>query len=491
MPAPAYTIARRAEVKPAGFWVALTTSSIDAISSSETAGGGPDAPLAFGDASTATAQLTIARSALPSPWRDTPIRIFASLDGVEAQVFAGTITGFSGDLDTVQLSAAGFATLISRVRAYSPLFVRRPVATKTTVASIEDPSNGAYAAGAMNYLFWQAGGRPYEQAGSYASAPFFYSCDHAILAPEYSWIAAEDGWSEVQQLAQAAGMAVFQSRDGVVRARNALAYVGASPSLTLTSADYTQIREARSASPVVTGYTVPYTPRLARPNQEVVRDDTPRFLAASGAGATIEAALQPQQPLLSVEQKSAGQLPDDCFQAAFYSGPKATPGTDFTHSLAITAQRVTVTIVNISGKPIRLDRLILRGQPIIAGEAGSLTIGTTANLQTAQASAYVQSRSHAERYANLYLAFAGVERPVLTVDGCVPATGVQIGDTASLTASELGYSATRCLITGISRQDGEPTVSYTLVPVNDLDLVSDYFLVSSSSQAGLTKRIGF
>src|SRR5262249_45006677 len=123
----------------------------------------------------------------------------------------------------------GASAFAQPTKAYSGLFVLRALFTKTSASSIEDPANGSYAAGVGNYGLWQAGGRPYEQSGSYPSASFYYSCDQAVLCPPFSWLAGEDAWAELQKLAQAAGGQLYQNTLGTVVYRQPLAIVANTP----------------------------------------------------------------------------------------------------------------------------------------------------------------------------------------------------------------------------------------------------------------------
>src|SRR6185312_16223160 len=139
-------------------------------------------------------------------WANTgyfvPIRYTTWMDADTSKTFTGIIIRRTRDMNKMTLDATGMKALIAATKAYSPSFPRRPVATKTTASSIENPATAGYIAGQINYLLWASGGRPYEQSGSYPLATFYYSCDHAILSPDWSWAAGEDSWAECLQLAK-------------------------------------------------------------------------------------------------------------------------------------------------------------------------------------------------------------------------------------------------------------------------------------------------
>lgn len=74
------------------------------------------------------------------------------------QVFNGVITARDNTLDDVTFTCEGFAVLAKNMKEYSRVFVHKPVATKTTASSVEDPDEPAYAAGPINWILWKSGG---------------------------------------------------------------------------------------------------------------------------------------------------------------------------------------------------------------------------------------------------------------------------------------------------------------------------------------------
>src|SRR6266511_3258261 len=169
-----HTAVYLAEIYSVGSWVDVTSSILE-ISGSNEATVNSDNALAFGDSSDTKISIK-AKLALQSyTWALTPFRVTYTIDGNTQQAFAGVITERERTLNDLTFSCEGFAALIRDTKAYSPMFYLRPVATKTTVASVEDPTDPDYVAGPLNWLMWQAGGRPYEQDFTYTSPKFYYS----------------------------------------------------------------------------------------------------------------------------------------------------------------------------------------------------------------------------------------------------------------------------------------------------------------------------
>lgn len=470
------TLQYAVEVKQSGSWVTISANSIIDVSGDFSLSP-TDAPLGFGSAADNGCRITVLRSALPVSWYLLPIRVrYAFNGGAYVDCFNGLITGYSGDLATVELACTGFAELVRTTRAYSPMFYRRPIFTVTTATSIDDPTNGGYRGGLGNYLLWQAGGRPYQQAASYATAPFYYSCDQAIIAPKFSWTAGDNAWDECQKLAQASGGQLFQDELGVIRYRQPLTFgLGTAPSL-LDESVYADVRETapRRAAWVTGALHVPYVERYLAPQQEVISDTTPRLVVA-GASLTFE--LEPKLPLYSLV--TSGATCDGGFSITFLHGGVPTLGTHYTRSISWTAQKVIITIANTTTQPIAIHKILMYGKPIAAGEAGEYTLGSGKPERTQSESEYIQNRTHAERIAKLQSVF-GTPRSIYELTGCPYDTTVDIGDIVSFTSSDLGLSAARSLVIGKSHQETAGEVSYAVCLVSDLPTRNDVFIIGST-----------
>lgn len=478
-----------------GTWVDITAFVVrvpDGVSQLTT---GSDQPLAFGDSAESTCSFNVLDTLTAGvDVTGYAIRVTFSINAVPIQTFVGIITEQAeSTIDAVvTLSCVGASEAIRVTKAYSPAFYLRPVATKTSAGSVEDITNGAYAGGLMNYALWRSGGRPFEQAGSYPSAAFYYSLDQAILAPTWSWLAGEDGWAELQKLAQAAGGMLYQGIDGVVRYKNPLNIVANSPIYPFDATQYGSATRSRKRGQLATKVIVSYIPRQARPLQEVVDDTTPRLIHH---GATVTFSLEPQWPLKSLEISSGvvniegmsggAQLSATALIVTDLTGQIINQGgSGYTHTLTPQAQRITIAVTNAANRPIVLWRVVLRGEPITAGEAGNVEVGSgTAERQVGE-NPFIQSAGHATRLANLILTFYNTARASVEVSDGVFDPARSVGEVVNFTASRWGVSAVSHVIVKIAHKETGAKADYTLAPVAGLPAASSYYIVSASAQTG-------
>lgn len=478
-----YTI----EVKPAGSWVAIAAGDVlDASGSWELSGNRANA-VAFGDDTDASLSAQFVLGVWSSLGDKVPIRYTTTIDADTTRTFTGVITRLSRDLDTCAIEAEGMKVLIAATKAYSPAFARRPVATKTTATSTEDPSAGGYAGGIINYILWSAGGRPNEQAGSYPSATFYYSCDTAVLAPDWTWAAGEDGWAECLALARASGGQMYQDSTGVVRYRQVLGYGGGVASETFDEGTYLTIEQtleprAEQASKI----TCQYVQRRRLGTQQIADDTTPVHLEA---GETKTVVIEPQIPIASLETQPSGtQLKPEALVVAQLDGTRLVQGTGYTHTLDIKAGRITIAVTNASSKPATLWRVLLRGDPIAAGEAGSVSSGSGTIERVLESSPYIQSRSHAQRLAEMVLAFYATARPVVQIGGCMHKPSRAPGQAVNLTCAAWAMSASPHVILSIQHDQTGAQASYDLAYVGDLPKADDFFIVGVG---GSSKMLGW
>lgn len=477
------------EIKPAGSWTALAAADVLSVRGALEVTGDRDHALAFGDAS----ELTCEIETLGSVWASLtihpcPVRVTFTIGATPAKAFVGIITEKRRDLDRVMLRCQGAAALMRVTKAYSPIVQDRPIATATSAASVEDPSDGSYQAGLLNWLFWQAGGRPYEQDFTYPAPIFYYSCEQAILAPDYSWTAGEDSWAEALRLAQAAGGQVFQDGAGVVRYRQPVG-AGTSPTYTFTESVYAGIEESVSDRPLATKVICSYVPRAARPLQDVVSDDTPRLIPA---GDTETINLEPQWPLTSVEQATAGQLKPEAITVTWFDGRTVTQGAGgYTHTLTIAAQRVTLAVTNDSSQPIMLHRVTLRGTPVTAGEPGTVSVGAGTIERVIADNPLIQSRGHAERLARMTYATTATARSVRTITGNPFDPSRTVGEVVGLTCSAWSLTAVNHQVLAIRHDETGATSDYDLVDVTGLPVLSDYYIVGATDYTGQTKKLSY
>lgn len=478
-----------------GSWVDVTDYVMQV--SGDFSSSGQGSGFLFGDSSEQRSSIQIdPRAKSPtldlSAWAMMPWDVEFTVDSNTDRGVAGIAIDVSEDQDTATYTIVGWKQLISTVRVYSDLFYRRPIATATTASSIENPATGGYAAGLLNWIMWQAGGRPYEQSGTYPAATFYYSFSQAPIAPRYSWVCGEDGWAEAIRLVRAAGGQLYQRPDGVIAYANPLSFAGGAAVFALGLDDYGSVVRRGDASPVVSSFSCEYVPRFPGGLQVVLDDSSPRVVA-DGQTIIVEKVLQ--YPILTgtLETASGGgtQLLPEAISATSFDGTQVEQGTDYTHTIEVSAQRVVITIENVSGLPFVIERITLRANPLLPGEAGTVTVGSGNPTQTIEQNPLVQSRSHAQRLARQALAYYGLARPVITAAGVVyDPTNHQIGNAGTLTIAEWGLSSAAVVLTGVKMSETGTTADLDLVETAGLPALSEYWLVASGAQSG-TKKIGY
>lgn len=470
-------------------WDDITAYALEVSGDFQTTGANNG--VAFGDSSTASFSVKLdplrSGSLSLATWELVPIRVTFTVDANTARGGAGVVVGFEQDLDTATLKCEGYQRLISRTRVYSVLFERRPIATATTASSVEDPSSGSYAAGPINYALWQAGGRPYEQAGTYTSASFYYSLQQGLIAPDVSWLAGDDAWEACLKLVRAAGGQLYQRPDGVIAYVTPLSLAEGSSVVSLSASDYDpDISRSGSAGSTMASVVVPYQSRYKAGVMDVIDDSTPRVVAA---GATVTIELEPKYPLYSLETVSGG-IPSGALSATFYDGGVVAQGSGYTHTLDVKAQRVTLTVTNAASQPFVIEKIVLRGTPSAPGEASTITLGSGQPAMTVEPNDFIQTRAHAERLGTMGLDFFDQARPLIEVKGVLYDPTLALGDIGTLDVSTWGLSSTPIAVLAIKHSDTGTKMDLTVVDITGLPKISDFFVVSTSAQVA-TKRVGY
>lgn len=477
------------EVQIGGIWTAIADADVLDVSGADTTTGNRDNALAFGDSSDARCTISLRRASAPASWERLPVRVQFDVGGVSERAFVGILWSRQrayGE-DSVTFTCVGMREHIATTKSYSRAFSRRPVATKTTATSIDDPANGGYAAGLMNWICWQAGGRPAEQDVSYPNATFYYSFDQAPFAPRWSWVAGEDGWEELLRLARASGGQVYQDRDGVIRYRSPLAYGAGVATYTFDESVYSDVTDDATSDELYTSIVCPYIPREVRPMQQVAEDTEIRTIEANG---TLTIEIEPEWPLYDLLLDDAGKLEQDAVVATFLDGRQVAWGTDVTHTVEWQAQYVKIVLTNATPKPVIIWKITLTGMPITAGEPGSVTVGAGTVERTLDENPYVQDATHARRLALLTLAFYDTVRPTYKLRAAYDAAR-SLFEVVQLTVTEWGVANIRALIVGIEHTDTGATASYDLVPIDDLPVLDDYYRIGTTNYTGQTKKVSY
>lgn len=454
--------------------------------------GNRDNALAFGDSSDVTCTVQVSDALAASAWSRTPIRVFYYMNGAGTGAFAGIITSRERDDMQLTFECTGYAELVRATKAYSRLFYMRPVATKTTSVSDEDPDSVSFRGGLINFLLWRAGGRPLEQNfnSTYASvAKFWYSCDQALIAPLWSWVAGEEAWDECKKLAQASGGMVYQSGDGTIIYRQPYGIADQTALATFDEDVYSgaPTETADAGRQIGDSFICAYMGRALRPQQAIAESSESMLLHI---GETKTLIIEPQWPIYSLDLATSTTARATSFVATFPSNLSATAGTDFTTSVEWYAQRIIVTLTNTSGRPITIWSYKFEGQPVVATVGGSVTAGSGLDQRTINDNPYVQTAQHAGRLAQLYLKFYSAPRPVRSIKGCTFDPARYVGEVVALSVSAWGITAEPHIILSISTDDTGLISDYELVYVGDLGRTSDYFQVGPS-YVGESKKITF
>jgi hypothetical protein len=464
-------------------WVAVTSAWVlDGDGAAESAGGANG--VTFGAETTASLTIRLDPLGAGIAWQRTPVRLKYGFSTSDLIVRAtGVISTRSRSDKELIWQIDGFNEPIARTAVYSPLFYRRPAATLTSATSIEDPTNGAYKAGLVNYILWAAGGRPSEQSASYPTALFYYRCDFAPITPEWSWAAGENAWDELGRLARACGLVIYQAADGVVTATSALALGGTAA---FTFVEPEGLTEDASTGELVGAVRCAYTTRRLQPRQVVYEDSLARQIVPGGSGTYT---LDMQQPVYDVEATS-GALPADAVSAT------TTEGKLLTMSAAIVSQsaaRLTITVTNPGTETMVISRIQIRGRPIAVVEEGSVTVGSGLPEREvgSDTGVYVQSQFHAERLCTLYRDINGAVLPTRTISNWGYDPDRSVGEIVGLTKSAWGLSAAPHRITAIRHHKTGAVMDVDLVPSATLPTPAGTFIIGTSYSGGDVRLLSY
>jgi hypothetical protein len=501
-----YTAGFRAYWKPAGSWVEIT-SHIKQISGNLELAGDKSNALAFGDSSTiACAMETLDLSLQATAYDGVPAKVDFTIAGNEQRGFTGIITGRERAKNTMAFQCEGYKRTISRTRIHSPMFERRPAATKTTATSIENPAVSNYAGGLINYALWQSGGRPLEQIATYPTATFYYSVpEYAILSPDYAWLAGEDTWDECLKLARASGGQLYQDRSGTIVYKQPLSFGNGTALYTFDENMYGDLKEAALTDQAATKVICPVIPRTKQLVQTVIEDSTPRRIPG-GVGQTLTITLEPQNPIaangwLLVAPTTAiprYQLPADAIRAVFGSGSVPTVNVHYGYTVATAAQQIVLVFTNKTAWPITVSNLIIKGAPVVAGETETVTSVSVVltdpekyRTMTLPDNPYIQTRSHGQRIADMTIAFSANALPLITASDCLYDPDRYVGESVNLARAAWGLSATKHLI--VAKRDSKTgtRADYDMVSVAGLPYSDQFFTVGPTHWAGTVKRLGY
>ncbi len=460
--------------------------------------------MAFGVVVTPSADVDFNIDGLARSWELTPIRIsygFSTSDLIPR--FSGVITGRRRTPFGGTWQCRGWDALIEGKVVRSPLFKRRPIATATTLTSIEDPTNPAYAAGIVNYILWQCGGRPYEQAASYTSALWYYSCTHALIAPEWTWISGENPWQALQRFVRAAGGQLYQDDAGVLRYIDPLTFANGTAAHTYTdaaqsaaqrvtndTAGYSDLSASDDLTDSVTGMTCAFVTRLVQGVQQVYEDTQPRPITeAGGEKDTLTHHCDTTLPIFSIDR-----VERDCaVQRTAYAPSTSEVTIGVTSS---SSQRITVQVTNELGEPVQVDNIRVFGRPVSAGEEGTAEYipgGGPLNeerTRPVEDNPWIQSARHARQICRMAYDFASQAGSVITLYDVAYDPDRYVGELVGLTNSAWNLTAEPHRIVALRPEDGS-FMEVDLAPLNGLPTRADVFIVGTSYAGGDQRELSY
>lgn len=474
-----------------GGWVVVSDDYVLSVEGLNNAGGGSSG-LDFGANASPKITITLDDNAtiVAIPYTKTRVRIsygFAASDQLVRMqgIIVSRSRSYGANAHGITWECEGFDALIRDTPMYSDLLYRRLAATVTTVSSVEDPTSGAYVGGLVNYIFWQSGGRPLAQAATYTTAVFYYQCDNALIAPEWTWIAGEDGWAELDRLCRAVGGQVFQQPDGTLRFVNVL--MPAAGSYAIDTGDFESIEETASTADYFTKARCSYTARALQGSQVVYEDKTPRTIPPSG---TITFIIEPKLPVYDWTVSGAATIPSDCYVVTDYYGNTISVTATF---VDLAAARAEVSFVNGSSTmAATLSSLTLKGRPIMPIEEGQVSYGSgTPEKAVGDGEIYVQSATHASRLCRIYVDVYGTLRPTRKLSGMGYDPDRTLGEIAALTIADWSLSAVNHRIVEIAPGETGAKMDLSITPITGIPLVTEMFIIGTSYSSGDTRQMGY
>jgi hypothetical protein len=500
-------ITYRVELLLASVW---TDVSADVIAAAwEYATSGDPVGIAFGATVGTTATVDIFPALYSLTWQQTPIRISVSYSGSDwVERFRGVIMSRSRGQHRGQWQCRGYDALIEGVKLRTELLYNRLIATPTTASSVEDSTSGSYSAGWVNRIFWGCGGRPFEQAGSYPTALFYYSVPYASpFGPEWYWLDGENMWNELQVLCKACGGQVYQGVDGVVRYVEPLSLAAGGATYTYTDAaltaaqrasnnasSYGDINDRESILTVLSAVVCPYTSRKLQGAQRVYQDGKPKRIKPS---TTISLDLDTQVPILTSDiQTLRSTLQLTVKAAVARTGRTCSAAECVVVVTGKAAQRVSITVQNTLTDPIDLNLIEITARPLTAEEPETARYSSGAvlpyprELDVIGENPAIQTRRHAEMLCRMLWDFHGTSRPVISLSRCALDSRRYVGELINLTSAALSYSNLLCRIIAI-RPDSTGFMDVEVASAVGLPIRSQQLIIGASYGGTESLRISY
>jgi len=495
----------KVEILASGIWRVILNARVVSISGSADSTGNNDNGLAFGTPSDPSATLEIEDYILYSSyyahdvyWIDHPVRISFGFDTSDfVVVYQGPVKSISRKNETITFELGGSLDYLANVKLHTPMYYDKPAATKTTIATIEDPTNVNYVGGLINFAFWYAGGRPYEQKDiNYTEAStgwkFWYSCEQSLISIDFSWYSGDNTQDEVYSIARAVGGQIYQDTLGVVRYTQPLSFgdtSGYSSYYTYTDAVFDGYSETISNRELVGLLKMAFTPRRVEPIQEVIKDSTPRLFMPSET-QTIE--LAPQAPIYEYEGlvSFASSTATNTLKALYIDNRAVTPtiGTVLTY-----ANKVSMEITNPSSTtPMIVNNITIQGRPLAVWNDVFVDFGFgTEPERVLENNIYVQNQVHATRLIRMIYDFYSVLKPIITLENVMYDPDRFIGEIVQLDSTYNSDATKYFRIIKIAHQSTGTVMTIDLIEVTSIPKRSDMFIIGDSYVAGDTRYLSY
>jgi hypothetical protein len=417
----------------------------------------------------------------------------------------GIIKDRQVDNETVTFNLVGLIQYVEQTKIYTEILYHAPVATKTTIASIEDPSNISYAAGMINRIFFESGGRPYEQMDlayteNSAGFKFWYSCEQSLFGPEYSWLGGENLVDELYSLARAAGGQIYQDDEGIMRYVQPLSMGDVSSYggtyYTFTDAVFDGYSDKITNEEQVRKVTASFTRRYIAPLQTVYEDKTPRLFLPN---ETKELVFTPQLPIWSY----INLVPFDAItataniKAQLINGVDVTPGIN---DVTIAGTQVIISIWNPSATyPMQIYSVKLQGRPLAPAPELQVSVGTGVPEKNVEQSVYIQTEEHAYRLSKMVYDFYYDTRPIITLNNVQYDPDRFVGEIVKVqsthnrvwTGSSFTNDTTLYRIIKISHDGIGTSMSIDLVSVAGIPSKSTMFIIGNTYSGSDNRSLSY
>lgn len=488
-------------------WYTIPITHVEEAGGSIEVTGNSDNGVSFGNAVEPSATVRVENTIITGAgldkalndeyWLRSRMRInytFENADYITA--FVGTIVSITEDnYYQVVYELSGMLEYVRKTKLYTTLQQNRPVATETTVDSIEDPTAIGYVAGTVNEVFWQAGGRPLEQAIAYPETDinfkFYYSCVNGICNPEWTWISGENLEEELYSLVRAAGGQIYQDSAGVLRYTNPLLFGSttgyADTYYQYNTNNYVTSSVKRTSVETVAAVNCLYTTRSIQP-VDVVYDETKPRLLQIAETQILELTTQ-----LPIYEYTA--IDSSIFVATYLDGNSVTLTIN---STTIAATKILVSITNPSStSPIVIHSIKIYGRALQASEENLITYGSGVPAMNVDNNPYIQNRHHAQMLAKMLYDFYNSNKLQISLSGCPFDTDRFVGELVYfVTADYIGggnYESNFGLrrITKINYGSTATFMDIELVSVVGLPVKENHYIIGTSYVAGDTRLLSY